>query len=425
MSQAFPILIKFLDKSKIYSSDFQTKEDFSRAWKNVLTNAYTDNAKLKCTCNNSGLTPLNIHYRKKSDSYFLAKDPGTGHKHRFECRFFEIDDEQSGKKAYLKDVIETKMNGHKKIRLFSELEINGSKVNRKNTLKKNHNLFRKRSQPNMSQLGLLHLLWEEARLNIWHRAMRGKRNPNYVSYQVREAAKGIHIRKNKLSSHLMVFGSTGKNKNTNKEVWKAAVRNSHRVVIISELGDQGISENEPAIRIDDFPGLSRLNVESDFHVKLRERFESALRHWRHGSRVVIVAQVEPESDVSGIVLQWGAMAVTQNWIPVESRYEAILEAKLVMMGRQFIKPMRFDANKDVVFPNFLLSDIGDNSLLPMEIYGTHTEECLRLKKSKESYYRRTGAKNWSWTVPTKVRQGFKLPPFPSSKHHNLKVPEPQ
>ena len=49
MSQAFPILIKFLDKSKIYSSDFQTKEDFSWAWKNVLTNAYTDNAKLKCS----------------------------------------------------------------------------------------------------------------------------------------------------------------------------------------------------------------------------------------------------------------------------------------------------------------------------------------------------------------------------------------
>ncbi|HEE4978097.1 TPA: DUF1173 family protein, partial [Klebsiella pneumoniae] len=69
--------------------------------------------------------------------------------------------------------------------------------------------------------------------------------------------------------------------------------------------------------------------------------------------------------------------------------------------RSFIKPLRYDASNNDVFPDFCLTDIGGHELFPIEVFGMDTASYLARKAIKESYYNeRYGKDGWaSWVAP--------------------------
>ncbi len=69
-------------------------------------------------------------------------------------------------------------------------------------------------------------------------------------------------------------------------------------------------------------------------------------------------------------MQDGAlMETTADFIPVASDLERQVADHLVAEGRAFTKPLRYDADADLVLPDFVLTDTGVAAGWPMEVFG--------------------------------------------------------
>ena len=85
--------------------------------------------------------------------------------------------------------------------------------------------------------------------------------------------------------------------------------------------------------------------------------------------------------------------------------------KLTAEGRGFIKPLRFDADEDVVFPDFILRDTGDDT--PLEVFGRSDEAYEARREVKMAYYEKTfGIGNWWCWNAAADPDGLRIPPFP-------------
>lgn len=121
------------------------------------------------------------------------------------------------------------------------------------------------------------------------------------------------------------------------------------------------------------------------------------------------------------------MLVSDNWIPLDSSYEAIVSRKLDAEHRHYVKPMRYDASASDVFPDFYLLDTRSDKPFPMEVFGMSTPAYLARKELKKAYYNREyGAYGWWHWDATEKTESRDLPHFPEAKNtihpnHNLKM----
>ncbi|MCT6593110.1 DUF1173 domain-containing protein [Pantoea dispersa] len=74
-------------------------------------------------------------------------------------------------------------------------------------------------------------------------------------------------------------------------------------------------------------------------------------------------------------------------IPLDSHYEGMVDARLWEEKRTFIKPLRYDG-EEVVFPDFVLTDVPGTQVLPIEFFGMNTPEYLPRKLVKTAIYDR-------------------------------------
>ncbi len=120
---------------------------------------------------------------------------------------------------------------------------------------------------------------------------------------------------------------------------------------------------------------------------VKKRFSSEYAAWKSGAKIVVFALTSPAA-VTGrgpsvrahqIVL----MHVSENWIPLDSSYEAVVAEKLDAEHRQYVKPMRYDASISEVFPDFYLLDTKSDKPFPMEVFGMATPAYLARKQLKK------------------------------------------
>ncbi|KPH88483.1 hypothetical protein GLUCOINTEAF2_0203824 [Komagataeibacter intermedius AF2] len=100
-------------------------------------------------------------------------------------------------------------------------------------------------------------------------------------------------------------------------------------------------------------------------------------------------------------------------LPFESSHELAVADALVAAGRAFEKPLRFDAEQDLVFPDFILQDTARSAGYPMEVFGRMDEAYAVRRARKESYYDATFGEGgwWSWDATT----GSRIPAFPPAR----------
>ena len=115
------------------------------------------------------------------------------------------------------------------------------------------------------------------------------------------------------------------------------------------------------------------------------------------------------------VIDVALMVVSPRYIPLDSGYEAIIEAKLWAEKRAFIKPLRYDGEEDV-FPDFLLTDVSGRDFVPLEVFGMNTPDYEARKAIKQAHYAKEyGDKRWwSWDA-TMNNAELSIPDFPSKK----------
>lgn len=148
--------------------------------------------------------------------------------------------------------------------------------------------------------------------------------------------------------------------------------------------------------------------------RVHQSFRQELSAWMRGDTVMAIAHVEMKAGAKsayGKILDIALMHLSEQWIPLDSGFEAVIESKLRAEGRAFEKPMRFDADEDCVFPDFWLLDV--DAKFPMEVFGMGTPEYLQRKADKVNHYNSEYGPTawWSWNAYRDPR-GLQIPDFP-------------
>ncbi|MFA7946503.1 DUF1173 family protein, partial [Pseudomonas brenneri] len=216
---------------KHYTKEFQREAQYAKSWKSVLEKAYgTTHA--TCCCPGRGDRKLAIKRREGSDSYHLARFAGTGAEHTNECRFYAPAPESSGMQAYDRGVVEEGEDGLLRIRLARGLGVLSSRETGEEGTVQAPAAPGVR-KPAMTLLGLLHLLWQESRLNVWYPAMAGKRSTFVVSKALAKAAGRIGTDRLRLAEVLLLpADKDSPASKANQSIVTYAIERSLRLVVV-------------------------------------------------------------------------------------------------------------------------------------------------------------------------------------------------
>lgn len=416
MSKRYPV---FID-GKRYSGEFQIDPQYKKGWHSVLARAYEGRLTgelVRCGCPSALPRPLYISLR--DGRYHLSRWPGQGGHHAIDCRFYSTVPEHSGMQCYEDGVIK-EANGLLSVRLAHGLrEHEGKDASPADQLKRILEGARDgKSQRAMSILGLLHLLWQEAAINIWHPNMAGRRYSTVVASRLRKAGSRIGSQRIRLSDILVLPAEKqSPEQRINETVVQAANEKKLRLVLVGALA------KHTGVHPDAFPespmfakpfGYPRLYVGSPLRKALETQFARELKAWADGHRVIFIAHCEvKQAAKSGRVyaraVAGALMRVSPMWIPVDSGYELEVETLLREQHRFFEKPMRFDSHHETVFPDFWLLDRERRT--PLEVFGMTTPAYLERKAAKIAHYQSHQPDNWWCWEPQVIETIPALPPI--------------
>lgn len=383
----------------------------------LLKATYDRHERPLCPCRPDGI-PLQIRFAH--GRYHLARMPYGGWRHAPSCSFFEPAQDEQGRTGYAEDAIVETEGGATSIRLDVPLAKRSSPDGEVGGDQKQECLGGKRNA--ISLLALLHYLWEEAGFSRWHPKMQGRRGWPQIRKYIINSARAILVSGHPLHEVLLMPESYRPE--------KAAKQRADRDAFFGHLQDLG-GERRGAIII--APVAEICEKDGRRHIELEHMRDTwlwtdldALRRLSLSFPRAVRMVERPSSvhSVIGIFTVWrngrgylwvqdaALMPVTDSWIPVDSRYEAMIAHTLVKEGRSFYKPLRYDADESETFPNFMLLDASGEPL-PMEIYGFGGNKAHeKRKREKVAIYRASGRLFWQWDVLQSGRE-TSWPPFPS------------
>ncbi|TLX70048.1 DUF1173 domain-containing protein [Pseudomonas nicosulfuronedens] len=402
--------VRVVSTQKKYSKEFQTEKEFADGWKSVLQRAH--GAQVICLCPGNGNRYLSVKHREGSDSYHLARYANTGPEHATDCRFYAPAAERSGLQGYDVGVVEEAEDNTLRIRLAHGLRINDAAPSGDG-----HDLPPRIpgvKKPSMKLLGLLQLLWLEAGLANWYPLMEGKRKSGAVSYWVSEAAKRVRASRMTIHDVLVVSASKGSGRATeNAGVVAAARAHKRRLIAVAPLARYDATRHD----LRQLPlagpfGMPTMDIRFEVRSRAERSFAAELAAWKAGHKVIAIAQLNLKEGRYADVLDLALMRVSERMIPLDSGYEALIEAKLHAEGRAFFKPPRFEA-EDEIFPDFWLLDMGRDTQFPLEVFGMDTEEYRTRRQRKIRWYNgQYGSTGWWHWDAFQDPKGSGIPPFP-------------
>ena len=408
-------------------------------WQQLLAHAHGQIlARPHCDCLAQGRRlPLSVRERIRVENgrtvhhYFLARMPFEGPLHAPGCPFHQHDPARSGRRGYAEGVICELHDGRLRILLAGGLlkrePALGARVESSGEHRRSAGSFR---QTQMTLLGLLQLLWEQARLNVLTSAdIRRRRWWPSVRAALLDAASTIMVGTRQLDRHLAAIGFGDDEGPGLLEATIDDVGTDHRVLLLGLVdhiscrrageGDDG----QPMLCLI-FDGSDPFNLyvrgSADLAQHLEGSFPWAWRELQRPRRdrairvvALVLATVNRHADSGRLFARAESVALMEvgpALIPVVSTHELVILQALIDAGRQFRKPLRFDADREIVLPDFELRDTADPRGTPMEVFGRSDESYLARLKEKRAYYDATysAAHWWSWdATSTPV-----WPPFP-------------
>lgn len=223
----------------------------------------------------------------------------------------------------------------------------------------------------LSLRGMLHFLWEEAGFNRWHPGMEGKRNWRVVRHFLLDAAAGKATKGMPLADALFLpesFSVDEKDDIQQRRSARLAALAAHGktrplMVLIGEVKEFGAARYGKKAVIKHLPDMP-IMLSDDLHGRLTKRFEAELSLWQtvEGAKLVIVGTFG--LGVTGIASfeEVALMAVSDQWIPFETLFEAALLQKLTHQRRRFLKGLRYNMPSSRPLASVVLSDTQPKSV---------------------------------------------------------------
>lgn len=405
-------------KTTSYTEEFQTAERFAPMWQGVLRRHHGHDVLVRCTCPGGGERKFAIKLRRETDRYFITRYGHTGINHFPECIWYSSAN-VSGRQAYTEGVVEEEADGNLRVQLAVSLNARNPVEREPRDAAAVQNPRSGRNQSVMKLQGLLHLLWTELNLNVWHPKMGKARYINSVHGWLNAAAARVRAGRTNLNEVLLVGAQKDADPEAevNRSKVAAAVAGNRRLVIISPLAawNEARETRTGKVPVRDFSGLPELRVDDPLWSETLRHHPVELAAWRRGERIIAVALTDVPEGRTAAVLRLSLMYVSDRWIPLNSSHEGTVEARLADESRSFMKPLRFDADQDDVFADFHLLDTSVNHL-PMEVFGMNTPEYLMRKQIKEVFYNnKYGAEGWwCWDVAS-FPATESMPAFPEPR----------
>lgn len=413
---------------------FQQNE--TDTWQRWLKHA-RDNKKttvVTCCCLPAETDPvrrrLKVHYSQDTERCWLSSYAFTGHEHKPDCRFYSVWSDERHAEIYQGDAVHAAADGTIVVRLPTGLQKKAPSEKKQVDNAADDEPEKRTRRSSMRLLGLLHLLWEQSGINVWHPAFdKKKRTPGWVSWHLQQTAARIRVGRVPLAQSLLLMAMKGTPQVvSNREHMRAAEKNRRRLIVISVLAgwsEAGEGRLQTTLPLGLFSGFPDLVLPEDVRLRLERSFARELGDWRRGMKVVVIAETDPPETsfrhVDGrnipsgctTVIDVALMTVSPRFIPLDSAYEGLVEEKLWQEKRAFIKPLRYDGEEDV-FPDFILTDVQGTDALPVEVFGMNSPEYLARKQKKIAHYDReygTG-RWWQWDASADPA-GTSPPAFPA------------
>lgn len=391
----------------------------------MLQKAHDEHVRPLCLCKNP--PPPMYVARVGRDKFIVKRMPNTGAHHAPECDSYEMPAELSGLGEVIGSAIQEDVEaGTTALKLDFSLTKLGS---RKAPAAGGGDEDTVRTDGKKLTLrGLLHYLWDEAGFNRWSPGMAGKRNWGVVRKYLLEAVANKEAKGSALAASVYVPESFHPDRKA-----ELAARRSAKMAPLMSGGSSGrklmvlvgeVKDIEEArygfkIVVKHLPDYHFM-LNEDIHARLHKRFATELAMWRSGdgTRLMVIATFGVGATGWANIEEASLMAVTPEWLPVETGWENMLVRELVSQERQFVKGLRFNLasnrplaavvtsdTKPVPVAMYVVPDDGD------EAYLKHLR-LLSEESALPSWYWRTGPDQDVPKLPE--REGFEGQDFPAA-----------
>lgn len=115
-----------------------------------------------------------------------------------------------------------------------------------------------------------------------------------------------------------------------------------------------------------------------------------------GGRRIGLFYLERSRGGYAVAVDAALMLTNASFIPADSSYEVTMTDALQDAGRAFVKPLSYDAGRDTVFPDFVLTDEPRSYVEVWGLPGRRDYE--HRKAAKKAFYQRHAARLVEWTV---------------------------
>jgi hypothetical protein len=374
----------------------------------ALASAHAAKYRPLCTC-----TPASVpmYVARNGDSYLIKRMPYTGGQHGLECDSYEPPAELSGLGEVSGSAIQEDVeSGLTALRLDFSLSKTG---NRKAPVASGIEPESVRTDgAKLTLRGVLHYLWDEARLNRWTPAMTDKRSWFVVRKYLLMAAENKTSKGTALGSLLFIpetFSVERKDELLQRRMVRfaplLAPANGARklMVLVGEVKQIEPSRYGHGLVIKHLPDLTFMMAD-DLHKRMVKRFASELALWgADKSTHLIVIATFSVGTIGVVSIEELALVVTSsNWIPVEHVYDLQLLDALTHASRRFTKGLRYNLTGDRPLASAVLAD---TSPRPVALYVVPPDASNAYKTALDKLVEASDLAPWLWrtgeqTLPT-------------------------
>lgn len=348
---------------------------------------------IRCLCTT---TKPYVRVSRRGSNYFPVKVSNTGALHKNPCRHRSRTLTELASMGYTKEALSDADGDELVVKLAKPLKKSSPAPVAQISIF-NFKSGQSRNVANqVTELGLLHLLWERARLH---------------EHQPTADAEGLWPKLRQAASSISLSGFRGLKhgfsdllllplhpENRNQDSWnfkklKDAQSKKRFLLFAACLNRQAIEALLNAEK-NDFSLKELLGVTVTLYANsaapvlnaLKRSFEDELNYSQNdGDDLIVLGIAQPaESKNYARISSLVVMPVVNGHLPYDSSHEKKLALELIRQDRWFKKPLRYDAGLHMVHPDFVLLDTPEPVVI--EVYGMSTPEYLARKKEKQSIY---------------------------------------
>lgn len=351
--------------------------------------------------------------------HHVACWPHEGPNHAPGCAFFHLQPDLSGRAGYTSSAIHESADGTS-IRFHAPLVTRSAQRGLAGEAAATQAGHQRRS---VGLLGILHYLWEVSGLNGWPGAMRRPQRswPAVVS-ALREHLAVCTINGHPATDvvyvvppyHPPTSAQALQRFDAFLERLRTDAPEMRRGLLIAEVKAISPAAHGVRYQLAQQSRSRQLFLSNALDTSVRAAFPAALAAAGQcaGGRRIGLFYLERSRGGYAVAVDAALMLTNASFIPADSSYEVTMTDALQDAGRAFVKPLRYDAGRDAVLPDFVLTDEPRSYVEVWGLPGRRDYE--QRKAAKKASYQHHAARLLEWTVTEPIPNLALTQPAPAT-----------